>query len=370
MTVVPLRSRGGGEAEDRARQPRPPNAPGPGHVPLATLRALDLAVGTRVEDLWPGERRSPAVGAGTELAMVRPYEIGDDVRHLEPSATARTGEPHVRVHVAERALTTWLAVDGSASMRFGTADRRKADVAEGVALAVGHLATRRGNRLGVMTVGVADAGVRPPRQGRGGLLAALALARREPEADGSVGVSLAVGLRRVAALARRPGLIVVVSDFRGEGSPGGAAGGVGKGAVPAWADALKRLAARHAVLAVEVRDPREQELPAVGAVDFVDPESGRTLRVDTSSRALRERFAQAAARERAALAGTIRETGADHLLVSTQGEWLRPLATFLGRRPLPARGQASAAPRVAGRPLGKAVPPVRPSQPTTSGEVT
>jgi uncharacterized protein (DUF58 family) len=334
-------------------------------VSLATLRSLDLAVGTRVEDLWPGERRSPAVGAGTELAQVRPYEIGDDVRHLEPSATARTGEPHVRVHVAERALTTWLAVDGSASMRFGTADRRKADVAEGIALAVGHLATRRGNRLGVMTVGVADAGVRPPRQGRGGLLAALALARREPEADGSAGVSLAVGLRRVGALARRPGLIVVVSDFR-EGPQGEAAGEP----VAAWAHALKRLAARHAVLAVEVRDPREQELPAVGAVDFVDPESGRTLRVDTSSRALRERFAQAAARERAALAGAIRETGADHLLVSTQGEWLRPLATFLGRRPLPARGQASGAPRVAGRPLGKAAPPVRPSRPSTSGEAT
>ncbi|MCP9490237.1 MAG: DUF58 domain-containing protein [Solirubrobacteraceae bacterium MAG38_C4-C5] len=336
---------------------------------LATLRSLDLAVGTRVEDLWPGERRSPAVGAGTELAMVRPYEIGDDVRHLEPSATARTGQPHVAVHVAERALTTWLAVDGSASMRFGTADRRKADVAEGIALAVGHLATRRGNRLGVMTVGVADAGVRPPRQGRGGLLAALALARREPEADGSAGVSLALGLRRIGALARRPGLIVVVSDFR-EGPEGGAAGGTGGGVVPGWADALKRLAARHAVLAVEVRDPREQELPAVGAVDFVDPESGRTLRVDTSSRALRERFARAAARERAALAGTIRDTSADHLLVSTRGKWLRPLATFLGRRPLPARGQASSAPRAARRPPGRGGHGLRSSQPATWGDVT
>ncbi|HEV2820296.1 MAG TPA: DUF58 domain-containing protein [Solirubrobacteraceae bacterium] len=334
---------------------------------MATLRSLDLAVGTRVEDLWPGERRSPAVGAGTELAQVRPYEIGDDVRHLEPSATARTGEPHVAVHVAERALTTWLAVDGSASMRFGTADRRKADVAEGVALVVGHLATRRGNRLGVMTVGVADAGVRPPRQGRGGLLAALALARREPEADGSAGVSLAVGLRGVAALARRPGLIVVVSDFREHS--GDRAETVGRGGTPAWADALKRLSARHAVLAVEVRDPREQELPAVGAVDFVDPESGRTLRVDTSSRALRERFAQAAQRERAALADTIRGTGADHLVVSTEGEWLRPLATFLGRRPLPARGQHSAAPPVPGRPPGRGGAGLGSSRPVASEDL-
>ena len=82
--------------------------------------------------------------------MVRPYAPGDDVRRIDWNVTARTGEPHVRVDLAERVLVTWLALDVSASMEFGTGDRRKADVAEGVAVAVGHLATRRGNRLGVM----------------------------------------------------------------------------------------------------------------------------------------------------------------------------------------------------------------------------
>ena len=103
--------------------------------------------------LLAGDYRSSVLGIGTELAQVRPYVPGDDVRRIDWNVTARTGETHVRVHLAERVLVTWLVLDTSASMQFGTADRRKADVAEGVALALGHVATRRGNRLGVVTFG-------------------------------------------------------------------------------------------------------------------------------------------------------------------------------------------------------------------------
>src|SRR5256885_16107154 len=88
------------------------------------------------------------LGLGTELVVIQPYTPGDDVRHIDWNVTARTGEPHVRVHLAERVLVSWLVLDTSPSMQFGTAERRKADVAEGVAIAVGHIATRRGNRLG------------------------------------------------------------------------------------------------------------------------------------------------------------------------------------------------------------------------------
>ena len=108
------------------------------------LRALDVTIGRRVEGLLAGDFRSNLLGAGSELAMVRPYVPGDDVRRIDWNVTARTGEPHVRVDLAERVLVTWLALDTSPSMQFGTADRRKADVAEGVAVALGHLATRRG----------------------------------------------------------------------------------------------------------------------------------------------------------------------------------------------------------------------------------
>ena len=156
-----------------SRLSRTPDKPGPGPLPEAALRSLDLAVRRRVDGVLSGEFRSSQLGVATELAQVRPYEPGDDVRQIDWLATARTNEPHVRVHVAERALTTWLLIDRSASMQFGTADRRKADVAEGVALALGHVASRRGNRLGVITSGAGAAASRRPRQGRAGLLAAL-----------------------------------------------------------------------------------------------------------------------------------------------------------------------------------------------------
>lgn len=150
-----------------AAQPeRTPDRPGPGPVPDAVLRSLDLAVMRRIQSLVPGDHVTPQVGAGTELAMIRPYQPGDDVRYIDWNVTARMREPHVRVHVGERALTAWLMLDISPSMAFGTALRRKTDVAEGVSLAVGHVATRRGNRLGVVAFGGPEPRVIPPRQGR------------------------------------------------------------------------------------------------------------------------------------------------------------------------------------------------------------
>ena len=113
--------------------------------------------------------------------------------------TARTGEPHVRVHVAERAVETWLVLDTSASMTFGTADRRKWDVAEGVALAVGHFAVRRGNRLAVATFGDRDPVASPARQGNRGLLALLLALRREPDLEPVGPTSLGLRARRGSA---------------------------------------------------------------------------------------------------------------------------------------------------------------------------
>ncbi len=287
---------------------------GPGPVPEAVLRGLDLKVRRRLDGLVPGEQPTPGVGTGVELAQVRPYRPGDDVRQIDANATARTGEPHVRVHVAERTTTTWLVLDRSPSMAFGTADREKADVAEGVALAVGRLSTRRGNRLGVVTLGE-RAQVLPPRQGRAGLLGALLAAGGPAPADGTPVVPLAEGLARTGAVARSRALVVVVSDLRGPHD---------------WRAPLRRLCGRHGVLCVEVRDPREETLPDVGDLALVDPETGRQLRVDTRSRRLRERFAERAAAERAAVAGELRRAGAEHVVLSTSGDWLRVLARFLG----------------------------------------
>ena len=296
---------------------RTPARPGPGPTPAALLRALDLTVGRRIRGLLPGEYRAHDLGGGTELAQVRPYEPGDDVRRIDWNVTARTTVPHVRVHVPERALTAWLLLDVSPSMTFGTADRRKADVAEGVAVAIGHLATQRGNRLGIVTFGGSRDRRVPPAAGRLGLLGLLTAARVDTVEEGVGATSPADALRIANAAAPRGGLVVLVSDFRGPRD---------------WLRQLAALAARHHVIAVEIDDPRESELTDVGELTLIDAETGHEVRVDTSSTRLRERYAEGAQAERESLARDLRRLGVDHIVLSTAGSWLRTLAGDLRLR--------------------------------------
>jgi uncharacterized protein (DUF58 family) len=285
-------------------------------MPDAALRALDVTIGRRMEGLLAGDYRAALHGDGAELAQVRPYAPGDDVRRIDWNVTARTGETHVRIHLAERVLVTWLVLDTSPSMWFGTAERRKADVAEGAAIAIGHVATRRGNRLGVVTFGDERPRAVPPKQGRVGLIGLLTALRHDP-GDARVGAtSLGEAARRAGALARQRSLVVIVSDFRGPLD---------------WRRPLLELAGRHDVVAVEIRDPREQELPQAGELWLVDAETGRQLRVDTRDRKLRARFAAAASEERGRLARAFAAVGVRHVVLSTDGEWLRSLALFLRR---------------------------------------
>jgi uncharacterized protein (DUF58 family) len=288
-------------------------------MPEPLLRALDLTIARRVEGLLPGDHRSALLGKGSELAQIRPYEpVEDDVRQIDWNVTARTGTPHVRIHLAERALVTWLVLDTSPSMTFGTAERRKADVAEGASLAVGYAATRRGNRLGLVTFGDDHPRVLPARQGRAGLLGLLLALRKQDaassrRADGAA-TSVGEALQRVGAVARQRSYVVVVSDFRGPRD---------------WRRPLLVLGGRHHVVAVETRDAREGELPKFGHLRLVDPETGRQLKVDTSSERVRSQFSAAAARERREVAAEITSTGARHVVLTTEGDWLRDLTGFL-----------------------------------------
>jgi uncharacterized protein (DUF58 family) len=293
---------------------RPPaGRQGPGPVPGALVEALDLAFVRRVGGVSAGEHRGSGVGTGTELAQLRPYQPGDDVRQLDPAATARTGIPHVRQQVPERMLTTWVALDVSPSMAFGTADRLKSDVAEGVVDVLAALAVRRGGRVALLSFGGPSPRLLPPRGGRGARVALRRALAEGVAEDGTRGEGLAATLVRIGRLARLRSLIVVVSDFAGPTE---------------WARPLAALAARHTVLAVEVRDPREQELPAVGRLSLVDPETGARIEVDTRDGRLRRRFADAAREERAAVATALRRAAAEHVVLSTSGAW----AHQLGRR--------------------------------------
>jgi uncharacterized protein (DUF58 family) len=293
----------------------PDGRQGPGRIPASAVDALDVAVARRAAGLLPGDRRAFGVGLGTELAQLRPYQPGDDVRQLDAAATARTGEPHVRLQVPERSLTTWIVLDLSPSMAFGTAQRLKSDVAEGVVDVLGRLGARRGGRVALLTCGVPEPRLLAPRGGRGTTVGLRRVLAEGVAADGfDDPAALGNAMRRIGRLASQPGLVTVISDFRGEPN--------------AWRRPVGALRARHSVVAIEVRDPREGSLPAVGQLALVDPETGARVDVDTSSRSLRDRFAAAEGARREAVARDLRRLQVEHIVLRTDQDWLRDL----GRR--------------------------------------
>lgn len=294
---------------------RPAARQGPGPLPEGAVRAVEIAIRRRIGGQLPGEHRATGVGSGTEIAQLRPYVVGDDVRQLDPAASARTGEPYVRQQVPERALTTWLVVDVSPSMAFGTTDRLKSDVAEGVARVVARTGLRRAGKVGLLTFGGPEASLLAPRGGRRAMVGIRSALEAGVAPDGHHDPdALGRALRRTTRLATKPGLIVVVSDFRDTGE---------------WSGPLRGLAGRHEVVCVVVSDIRETVLPDAGSVVLVDPETGRHLEADLSSPKLREAFAKAERARALEVAARIRRAGARHVALSSGGDWLRGLGSGL-----------------------------------------
>lgn len=283
----------------------------------AVLRRLQLLVTRRLDGLLQGDYLGLLPGPGSEPGESREYRAGDDVRWMDWPVTARTTVPHVRRTEADRELETWLAVDMSASQNFGTARHLKRDLVLAAAAAMTHLTVRGGNRVGALVAsGPGRPRLLPARAGRlqaQGLLRAVAASA---EQAGRVDLGrLVEGLNRPR---RRRGLAVVISDFLAPPEQ--------------WARPLRRLAVRHDVLAVEVIDPRELELPDVGVLEVVDPETGVAHEVHTGNARLRRRYAAAAAAQRAAIAAAVRAAGAAHLRLRTDSDWLLDMVRFVAAR--------------------------------------
>lgn len=293
---------------------RPPTAPPSlrdGRLE-AGLRALELAVRGRLDGLLQGNHLGLVPGPGSEPGEARTYQPGDDVRRMDWAVTARTTEPHVRETVADRELETWVVVDLSPSLDFGTAACEKRDLAVAALAAVAHLTRGGGNRIGAL-VTTGETTVRIPA--RGGIAHARAMLRRVaeiPRAPEGTRGDLSAAIEQLRRPPRRRGLVVVVSDFLGE---------------PDWERALRALSLRHDLLAVEVIDPRELELPDVGTVVLADPETGRQREVVTTPLLCRE-FAAAAAEHRDRVAATLRRCGAARLTLRTDSDWIGDIVRF------------------------------------------
>ncbi|MGH3796987.1 MAG: DUF58 domain-containing protein [Pseudonocardiaceae bacterium] len=281
------------------------------------LRALELTVARRLDGLLQGNHLGLVPGPGTEPGEARPYQPGDDVRRMDWAVTARTTEPHIRETVADRELETWLAVDLSASLDFGTADCDKRELAVAACAAVAHLTRGGGNRVGAVVSTGADV-LRVPA--RGGLPHARGMIRRiaeMPRAVEGVRGDLAAILEQLRRPPRRRGLVAVVSDFLGPRF----------GDLFEWERPLRGLSARHDLIAIEVLDPRDLELPDMGAVVLADPETGRHKEVVTTP-LLRREFAAAAAAHREEVAGALRKCGAAHLTLRTDSDWVADMVRF------------------------------------------
>ncbi|HEX6358062.1 DUF58 domain-containing protein [Actinophytocola sp.] len=281
------------------------------------LRRLELTVTRRLDGLLRGQYAGFLPGGGTEIAGSREYRPGEDeVRRMDWAVTARTGLPHVRETIADRELTVWVLVDATPSMDFGTARVEKRELAVSAVAAVGFLTAGHGNRLGAMVLSPTGLRRFPARTGRAHLLGLLRTLLAAPRGAPGPAPSLADALDALHRALRRRGLVVVVSDFLDDG----------------WESALRRVVARHQVIAVEVADPRELTLPNVGVLTVVDPETGRRREVATASRRVRERYAAAAAEQKAAVRASVRRAGAAHLPLRTDRDWVADIVRHVYRQ--------------------------------------
>ncbi|MDQ3402989.1 MAG: DUF58 domain-containing protein [Actinomycetota bacterium] len=282
----------------------------------AGLRLLELDVRRRLDGLLQGNHLGLVPGPGSDPGEARPYQPGDDVRRMDWAVTARTTVPHIRETVADRELETWLVVDLSASLDFGTAACEKRDLAVAAVAAIAHLTRGGGNRIGAL-IATGDRMIRVPA--RGGLAHARGLVKKvaeTPRATGGVRGDLAEAVEQLRRPPRRRGLAVVISDFLGSTE---------------WQRPMRALSLRHELIGVEVVDPRDIELPNVGTVVLADPESGKQREVRTSA-LLRKEFGAAAAEHRTAVAACLRRAGAGHLVLRTDSDWIADTVRFVVAR--------------------------------------
>ncbi|OBH03224.1 MULTISPECIES: DUF58 domain-containing protein [unclassified Mycobacterium] len=282
----------------------------------AALKTLELTVKRKLDGVLHGDHLGLIPGPGTEPGESREYQPGDDVRRMDWAVTARTTHPHVRQMIADRELETWMVIDMSASLDFGTTVCEKRDLAVAAAAAITYLNSGGGNRIGALVANGATMTRIPARSGRQHEQTLLRTIATTPKAPVGVRGDLATAIDALRRPERRRGMAVIISDFLGPIN---------------WMRPLRAISARHEVLAIEVLDPRDVELPDIGDVVLQDAETGVT-REFTIDAQLRDDFANAAAAHRAEVSRTVRSCGAPVLTLRTDRDWIADIVRFVESR--------------------------------------
>lgn len=275
------------------------------------LRHLELTVTRRLDGLLRGAFASAATGPGTDPDSAREYVVGDDVRLMDWSVTARTGVAHVRDPEAERELESWIVAESSPRLTTGSGPTTKRHLLAAATAAVTLLADNPGDRTAL----IADGSLVPPGQGRAHAMRLIAHAARHVGGSG-----LAADLGTLPSRAPRAGLVTVVSDFLGPLD---------------WADALRVVGTRTDVLAIRLIDPADESLPGDGPVRLSDPATGEILEVDIDD-ATRERYETAARDHSEKVTAALRSARARIVELRTDRDWVLDFA----RQMAPERGGA------------------------------
>lgn len=281
---------------------------------MREVRRIEITTRHLVRDIVAGEYSSVFRGRGVEFAEVREYQPGDDVRTIDWNVTARLGSAYVKRYLEERELTVVFVVDFSASKRFGSRVRTKGDLATEVCAVLALAAARNNDRVAALFFTDRVERMILARKGRRHVLRIISeILSFEPAGSGT---DLTLALERLEPILRRRSVLFIVSDFMTTGYHG----------------ALSRLSRKHDVIAVQLIDPRERELPDAGLLTLHDPESGAWRYLDTSSPEVRDRFHRRMAEFDLALERSVSERGADLVRLETDGSYAEPLLAFFRRR--------------------------------------
>lgn len=280
---------------------------------IGQVHRLEIKTRRLVNEVFSGQYGSVFRGLGMEFAEVREYVPGDEVRSIDWNVTARTGHPYIKKFVAEREMTVVLMVDGSASLRFGTAQKWKSELAAEVAAVLGFSAIRNSDKVGLCLFSDRMEKFIRPQKGR---THTLRLIRDVLEfAPEHKATNLDEALRYLNRVLKRKAVVFLLSDFY---------------------QVNERLLAitnkRHDLIALQIADPRERKLPDAGLIEFYDAESGRITSVDTSYASVRKAFeVQALARQKS-LEIVLRRHGIDHIPLQTDRSFVFPLLRFFQSR--------------------------------------
>lgn len=278
------------------------------------IRHIEIRTKGLVNNVFGGEYHSAFKGQGIEFAEVRPYQFGDDVRSIDWNVSARTGETFVKIFEEEREQTLMLVVDISGSEDFGSHGKFKREIAAEICAIAGFSAIKNNDKVGLLLYSDEVELFVPPGKGKRHVLRLVRdLFAHEPQ---SKGTRLAVALEHLMHVLNRHTIVLIVSDFFDSG----------------YEKPLRVLGQRHDVVAVQLQDPREQELPPVGLVELTDAETGETMLLDSNSRRARDLYAEQARWQQARIAETLRRARVDRVSIRTDESYVEPLVTFFRQR--------------------------------------